>query len=62
MSYMTIAARHGRPEMTVAFCLLLSMIALWCRYLEAVHRSAVLFGMCRTSLIAPGEAWGRGKG
>jgi hypothetical protein len=42
---MTTAARHGRPEMTAAFCLLLGMIALWRWYGEEVHRSAVLFGM-----------------
>jgi hypothetical protein len=42
---MVVAARHGRPEMTTACCLLLGVLCLWAWHGEGLHRPAILFGL-----------------
>ena len=42
---MVVAARHGRPEMTTAFCLMVAVLCLWAWHGEGLHRPAVLFGL-----------------
>jgi hypothetical protein len=39
------AARHGRPEMTAGFCLLMGVLCLWVWRGEGCRRPLVLFGM-----------------
>jgi hypothetical protein len=39
------AARHGRPEMTAGFCLLMGVLGLWVWHGEGCRRPLVLFGM-----------------
>jgi hypothetical protein len=42
---MLVAARHGRPEMTAGFCLMMGVLALWLWHGEGQRRPLVLFGM-----------------
>lgn len=42
---MVDASRHGRPEMTAGFCLLVAVLALWLWRGEGRRRGSVLFGL-----------------
>jgi hypothetical protein len=42
---MVDAARHGRPEMTTACCLMVGVLCLWLWHGEALRRPGVLFGL-----------------